>query len=235
MLLDRVLIIFVKYPQAGFVKTRLAKEIGKEKAARLYRLFVKAILARTNDANFTRFIFYSPLEKETQIRQWLNYPPYLYPQEGDNLGKRLSNAFEFTFKRGAKKAVVIGTDSPTVGKETVIKAFEELEQNDCVIGPSTDGGYYLLGLSNFRREIFDNIEWDTDIVFRQTVNILKGLKLQLSFLDEDFDVDNSQDLIKLRNRLEKVGKIESTYFAPILENLKGITLKSHPSHPLTII
>ncbi|MBI3008198.1 MAG: DUF2064 domain-containing protein, partial [Candidatus Omnitrophica bacterium] len=111
MSLNNVLIIFVKYPEPGFVKTRLAEKIGKDKAAFLYRVFVEAILARTEDIGFRRIIFCHPPEKSQGFRDWLG-DNEVYLQEGDTLGERLSNAFEVTFKNGARRVVTIGTDSP---------------------------------------------------------------------------------------------------------------------------
>jgi hypothetical protein len=217
-----VLIIFIKYPQPGFVKTRLAKEIGKERAASLYRLFAETILARIKDKSFTRFIFYCPASKKKQIRAWLGPDlSNIYPQKGRDLGEKLTHAFEFTFKKGAKKVVAIGTDSPAIDKEVILRAFEELESRDCVIGPSSDGGYYLLGLSSFYREIFKNIMWSTDRVFRQTLNRLEELKLNFSSLEEHFDVDNIRDLIVLKDRLEKN---ENNYDLPNLKNAVSLSL-----------
>lgn len=203
VLLDNVLIIFVKYPQPGFVKTRLAKEIGKENAASLYRLFVEAILSRTDDKNFNRVIFYTPAEKRHQIKDWIGSDMDIYPQKGKDLGERLSHAFKFIFEKGAKRAVVIGSDSPTIDKKIILQAFKELEYNECVIGPSSDGGYYLVGLSYFHTEIFKDITWSTNKVYEQTLNRLRKLKLKFSSLDELFDVDNFEDLVTLKRSLRR--------------------------------
>ena len=197
MLLENILIIFVKYPQAGFVKTRLAKDIGKEEAVLLYRRFVEIILKRTDDMSFNRFIFYSPARKGRQIQKWLGYGLTTFAQKGNNLGERLSNAVGSTFRKGSKKVVVIGSDSPTIDKKIILKAFKELENKDCVIGPSLDGGYYLLGLSSFNREIFKDISWSTNKVFKQTINKLKKLRLRFNLLEQLSDVDNLKDLLRL--------------------------------------
>lgn len=222
MFLENLLIIFVKYPQAGFVKTRLAKEIGKVKASLLYRLFVETILARTEDTDFTRVIFYSPADKRKQIEDWLGPNLKLHPQEGDVLGERLSYAFRFAFEKGAKRVIVIGTDSPTLDRKVVLDAFERLKNMQCVLGPALDGGYYLVGLSYFYREIFKGIEWGSDKVFRQTLESIKKLKIKFSLLDEDLDIDNINDLMRLRRRLAQIHKTNSADLSSLIEALDKI-------------
>lgn len=201
MLLDNVLIIFIKYPQPGFVKTRLAKDIGKENASILYRLFVEAVLSRTKDRDFKRIIFYYPPESKNRIRNWIGQDYDIYAQKGIDLGNRLSNAFEFTFKKGAKRVIAIGTDSPHLDKKIILKGFKELENKPSVVGPTLDGGYYLLGLSQFHQELFQDISWGTHKVFRQTLDILKKLKIKFSLLEKELDVDTLDDLILLKNKL----------------------------------
>lgn len=222
MFSENILIIFIKYPQAGFVKTRLAKEIGKVKAGLVYRLFVETILARTKDKSFKRIIFYTPTHKRKDVQEWLGSNLYLYPQKGRDLGEKLSGAFEFAFKNGAKRVVVIGTDSPTLNKKVIRAAFERLRTTPCVLGPSFDGGYYLLGLASFYRQIFQHIEWGSDKVFRQTLESLKKLKIKFSLLDEDLDIDNINDLMSLRRRLPQIHKTNSTDLSSLIEALDKI-------------
>lgn len=208
MLLDNALIIFIKYPQPGLVKTRLAKEIGKNEAAFLYRLFVETILSRTTDISFSRIVFYSPAAKREAIRRWLGagLDNEIYPQKGRDLGERLANAFEFTFRKGAKKVLAIGSDSPTIDKFIILRAFKELENKSCVIGPAFDGGYYLLGLSSLYRQIFQDIDWGSHKVLEETLHLLNKLKLEYALLDEHFDIDRLEDLIRLQETIKKVDR-----------------------------
>jgi uncharacterized protein len=222
MLLDNILTTFVKYPQAGLVKTRLAKKIGDKNAALLYRLFTEAILARTKDNAFRRYIFYTPTKKKNQIKNWLGSGFGIFPQKGRGLGERLSYAFEFFFRRGAKRVIVIGTDNPLLDKNIILKSFEKLKSSQCVIGPSQDGGYYLLGLSCFYKEIFQGIDWSTDKVLRQTLRLLKKLKIKFSLLDESFDVDNMDDLINLKERLPEAIRTNSAGLIPISKQWKRL-------------
>jgi rSAM/selenodomain-associated transferase 1 len=223
--LDNGLIIFIKYPEAGLVKTRLAKEIGKEKAAFLYRLFVEAILGRTEDRSFRRLVFYTPAKRVKEIVRWLD--PKLdfytfYPQKGKNLGERLSCAFKLSFKNGAKRVVAIGTDIPTIDKNVILDAFKVLENKPCVLGPALDGGYYLIGLSVFRKEIFKEISWGTKYVLRQTINRLHHIKIDYHLLDKCFDIDTYEDLLLLKTNLKGTPGISRYALSHILNALNEI-------------
>lgn len=200
---DNILIIFVKYPQAGFVKTRLSKTIGKQSAALLYKLFVETIIATTKDIFFKRIIFFTPPSKRKEFVKWLGKDLEFFPQRGNNLGRKMSNAFKEVFKHGAKRVAIIGTDSPLIDNRIIRKAFSILETKRCVVGPSLDGGYYLLGLSGFYRQIFEGIDWGTDRVFRQTLNSIKKLSIKYSILGKHFDVDDMEGLDRLNKRLKK--------------------------------
>ena len=216
MLPDNVLIIFVKYPQPGFVKTRLAKEIGKKNASELYRLFVETLLARIKDKNFTRVIFYSPISKRNEIKRWLGDNLALSPQKGRGLGERLSYAFRLTFKNGAKRVVVIGTDSPALNKKLILDAFKKLKETQCVLGPAFDGGYYLVGLASFHEEIFQHIYWSSDNVFKQTLKTIKKSRISFSLLDKQLDIDNKDDLHTFCRGLSEIYRAEPEGLAPLV-------------------
>jgi len=223
-LLENVLNIFVKYPEPGFVKTRLAKDIGKDEAVSLYRLFVEAILARTENISFRRIIFCYPSEKRQEIMDWLmpKIPLEFYSQKGDTLGERLSNAFAHSFKKGARRVITIGTDSPTIDKKVILEAFKELETKQCVIGPALDGGYYLIGLSSFHKEIFMDIDWSTSSVLKQTQDRLNRLELEFTLLDREIDVDSFKDLLVLKDKLQDVSNINPIGLMPLINALTNI-------------
>lgn len=197
------LIIFTKYPRPGFVKTRLGKAIGKKNAASLYKLFVETIVTSTQDYQFRRVIFFTPTNKKEKFVRWLGRDLEFIPQRGNDLGERMFNAFNHVFAQGAERVVIIGTDSPLIDNEVANEAFRRLKIRDCVIGPSLDGGYYLLGLSRIFREIFENIDWGTNKVFSQTLKAFKSANFKPSILKEDFDVDDIRSLALLNKRLEK--------------------------------
>ena len=222
MPLERILIVFVKYPEAGCVKTRLAQSIGNDKAVSVYRLFVELLLKRTKNMSSERFIFYAPADKREQISSWLDHSSKLFPQKGDNLGERMSNAFQFSFAEGAREIVIVGTHIPFLDEEIILRAFKKLKNRQCVIGPSFEGGYYLLGLSHFDGRIFQGINWGTDKVLDQTLGVVKRLGLTCSLLEKLFDVDDIEDLLRLRlslRRYRKAGSHELDFLSDRLDEL----------------
>ena len=209
MINSDILIIFVKYPTPGLVKTRLAKSIGDKKAAALYRLFVEVILKRTNAKSFTRIIFYTPVKKEERMRAWLGKKLEMFPQRGRNLGLKLTDAFAFAFKRGARRVIAIGTDSPTLNKDLITKAFSKLKKVECVIGPALDGGYYLIGLSHFNPGIFRGVRWGTNKVLEKTQDKLQKFGLEYMFLNPEPDIDSFEDLCLFKQRLSANNRTNS--------------------------
>jgi rSAM/selenodomain-associated transferase 1 len=199
-----VLLIFVKYPLPGIVKRRLAKTIGRDAAACLYRMFVEVILKRTECGDFSRIVFFTPAARKQETARWLGEEIDILPQSRGDLGARLSMAFKQVFGLGGERVVVIGTDSPLIDKRIVSEAFKKLKHNDCVIGPSLDGGYYLLGLSHFYREIFQGINWGSRDVFNQTKAAVDRLKIKVSVLNKCFDIDDMDDLKQLSRSLKHI-------------------------------
>jgi rSAM/selenodomain-associated transferase 1 len=124
----------------------------------------------------------------------------IFEQNGVDLGSRLLNAFELQFKR-YDRIVVIGTDSPDLPSECIQEAFESLQNHDAVIGPTDDGGYYLLGLSKMIPAVFENIPWSTNEVFQRTVDQLHGYSFHV--LKKHYDIDVIEDLLQLKTNLEK--------------------------------
>jgi len=203
MLSKNILLIFIKYPQAGFVKSRLAESIGKGSATGLYKMFCETILANAHHKAFQRILFYSPKNKKSEIVVWLGRQ-MMVAQSGRHLGQKLSAAFKYAFKNGARRVVVVGTDSPLITNRIILKAFKVLERKLCVIGPSLDGGYYLIGLSKYRDDIFKGINWSTSKVLSQTLDKLKRSRVDHEFLEKSFDVDDKASLLLLRQAVCKL-------------------------------
>lgn len=197
---DNVLMIFLKYPEPGKVKTRLASSIGDKKAALYYRDFVGTILKNTSSLKYVRHIFYSPKEKSKEIANWLGSQEVYYEQEGECLGERQANAFAKSFRQGAKKVVVIGTDNPLVNNDLIVEAMSLLQVNDIVVGPCADGGYYLLGMKKKNDDLFNGIEWSTDKTFERLMNNAENIGLSAGVLREGFDVDTVEDLNMLKEK-----------------------------------
>ncbi|MEE9487540.1 MAG: TIGR04282 family arsenosugar biosynthesis glycosyltransferase [Candidatus Brocadiales bacterium] len=200
---EDVLIIFVKYPEPGKVKTRLARAIGEGGASRLYRLMAEDTVGRLgargsgrhrNNGEYETIVFYDPPEKFQEIKDWLGGGLRYIEQSGKNLGERLAGAFDVVFCAGARRVAVVGTDCPGVTQDTVTKALARLREKDVVIGPAADGGYYLIGLSRNAPELFASIDWSTDMVFNQTLENVERLGLSFTTLEVMKDVDELSDL-----------------------------------------
>ncbi len=193
--IKNTLIIFLKYPQAGKVKTRLAKDVGNQRAAEIYSEMSKTIVDNVSGSSeYQTAIFFDPPEKENEIRNWIGKKEVRFsPQRGETLGDKMSNAFKEVFSSESKRVVIIGTDCPDVTSGTIAQALDSLEEVDVVLGPAADGGYYLLGLNNHVPEIFGGIEWSTERVLNQTLERIKEKKLSFELLETLKDIDTLDD------------------------------------------
>jgi rSAM/selenodomain-associated transferase 1 len=217
--------LFVKSPATGRVKTRLAAEIGQEAAVGLYRCFVEDLVAMVEKFGGAFRLCFHPPEAKSDLLQWLGEQYSYSPQEGDGLGERLKNAFAAAFAQGFSNVVAIGSDSPDLPGEFLRQAFEQLESHDAVIGPSSDGGYYLIGFSedSFVGEAFYDIAWSTSAVCDQTQMRLRAYELSVHVLPLWHDVDTRADLESLAARNENTSFGLSRTFAFIrkIENQRS--------------
>ena len=190
------LIIFIKYPQAGKVKTRLAKDVGESEAARIYSQMAKTIIEKTIDtANYNTIIFYDPPEKEQDVKEWINNKELNYlPQLGNTLGERISSAFKEVYSSGSNRALIIGSDCIDVDKGIINEAMDSLDSTDVILGPAEDGGYYLLGTNGYFPQIFQDIDWSTDKVLQQTIQKIYKNGLNYELLKTLKDIDTVDDL-----------------------------------------
>lgn len=186
------LIVFVRHPELGKVKTRLAKAIGDEKALQVYQLLLAHTNQITINLNCQKFIFYT--ESIEVNDTWSNEIYIKKKQTGTDLGKRMHNAFKQLFEQNFKKVLIIGSDCYQLKKDMIKEAFQLLNQNEIVIGPTFDGGYYLLGMNHLVPELFANKFWSTDQVFKQTLLDIQNLNLSFAQLQYLHDVDEAADL-----------------------------------------
>ncbi|MGB0911800.1 MAG: TIGR04282 family arsenosugar biosynthesis glycosyltransferase [Nitrospirales bacterium] len=194
---EAALIIFTKSPVPGLVKTRLCPPLAPDEAATLHGSLVLDTLERTrNLQGFDRFLACAPSKQHpffqtVGARQQIE----LWEQISDaDLGKRMDCAFGAAFERKYTYAVLIGSDLPSIDGETIQQAVRALAEHDVVIGPSVDGGYYLIGLKQPTPELFSNIPWSTDQVSSLTQQIANHLELSMKFLPEQRDLDTIEDL-----------------------------------------
>ncbi len=194
------LLVFAKAPRPGEVKTRLARSLGGgadpdyERAAAIYRRMGRMIVDAVAEAPATVTVCYDPPGSETEVRDWLGATAAQYwSQGGGDLGERMSRMFTRAFEQ-AGRAVVIGTDTPAVGAKTVARALAALDTADVVLGPSRDGGYYLMATREDRPELFAGIEWSTHSVLAETAARARTSGRRITFLQVESDIDTAADL-----------------------------------------
>lgn len=186
------LIIFVKAPRPGMVKTRLAATLGDGPAADAYRRITRTLLDHLESlANVE--LRYAPDDALAEIRPWLRAGWSARQQGPGDLGRRLVEAFADAFNRGADRSVIIGSDCPWIEPSDIENAWSHLNSFDVVLGPATDGGYWLIGLHKPQPEIFDGIQWSTESVLRQTLDRIRQAKLSSHMLRTLRDIDTSAD------------------------------------------
>ncbi len=190
--LNTALIIFVRNPVAGKVKTRIAKVIGDEKALKVYQLLLNHTQQVTLNLNCRKFVYYADQIDEHDL--W-STPGYTKRQQfGNDLGERMSNAFKELFEQGFQKILIIGSDCYQLQTKFIDKAIDMLNTNDVILGPTFDGGYYLLGMKQFRPALFLDKIWSTNQVTKQTLQDIIQLDLSFILLQQLHDVDTPQDL-----------------------------------------
>jgi len=190
------LIIFGRYPVPGRTKTRLIPVLGPAGAADLQRRLTENILETVRRFARPREIGVEICfegDSKQKMRRWLGSGEILSRQVSGNLGERMQAAFLDAFQRGAHRVVLLGTDIPKIRTDHLEQAFDALAKNDLVIGPSKDGGYWLIGL-NHPVGLFGGIKWSTDAVFGQTLALAKEQGLRVKTLTPLTDIDTAEDL-----------------------------------------
>ena len=186
------LIIFVKAPRPGTVKTRLAQSIGSKAACAAYCEMVQKMIQELSPLKDVQLRF-CPDDAREEFRQWQAPDWELQPQGEGDLGERLQAAFEQAFAGGALRVLVIGSDCPAITIEDIRAAWAALETFDLVLGPARDGGYWLIGLTRLHRQLFEGIAWSTETVLRETLARARSAGLTVKLLRELNDVDTLAD------------------------------------------
>jgi uncharacterized protein len=190
--MKKAIIIFVRNPELGKVKTRLAKQIGDEQALQVYKELLQHTYTITADLDYSKFVYYADSIAEKDL--WESSLFEKKVQEGESLGDRMMLAFFELFQQGYSKIIIIGSDCPELTGFIIEDAFDKLDSSDVVIGPSSDGGYYLLGLTKLLPDLFKNKQWSTDTVLADTIQDTVSLRKSCSFLTELSDIDTAEDL-----------------------------------------
>jgi hypothetical protein len=208
---ESCILLFVKYPVAGRVKSRLARGLGSETAAELYKRFVGDTIKMLGAAGRDLKIYCDPCKSVANYAEWIGGGHEFIHQVGGDIGERMRGAFEETFAAGFKRAVLIGSDIPDMPAEFISRAFAGLDGSDAILGPSADGGYYLIGFSeeSFCAEAFSGVSWSTESVLSQTRERLESNGVKAALLPMWGDVDTIDDLKELVER-NKGGEFENS-------------------------
>lgn len=226
------LLVFVKNPEPGQVKTRLAKGVGEETAASLYRAFLEDTVSIAKhwkddtagyDPNRRVVLMTSPAPTSPFLNELADRcGARVVEQTGEGLGERLQNAFSAAFAGGARSVCAIGSDAPSLPPRLISDAFRALLWEDAVIGPTFDGGYWLIGLQQMEASLFDDISWSTDAVFAQTVAKLQESSTSIHLLPYWHDVDVKEDLqrVQIEMALRPSGDLQSEATREMLGKLR---------------
>jgi len=199
----RCVILFVKLPEKGRVKSRLAQRMDEDLVLRLYENMVLDTIDLLTRGRFPFRVCFTPPGARDRMMEWLGRGYRAFPQIGDDLGDRMENAFEHVFSEGVEDALLIGSDIPGLTTEVMDEAFIALQKNEAIIGPAGDGGYYLIGFKkgSFEPVIFHDMVWSTKTVFRETMDKLHNASLKVHILPELTDVDTVEDLKTLMSQV----------------------------------
>ena len=185
-----LLLIFTRNPELGKVKNRLAEKIGDKAALKIYNHLLQHTVAITKNLQVVKWVFYSEEIPQEDIWDKNTFSKKL--QQGQDLGERMENAFRSGFEAGFSNIIIIGSDLYDLSEEDLKKAFLTLQYSEAVIGPATDGGYYLLGLKFLTSKVFKNKAWGSNTVLQATLQDLKNH--QIIQLEPRNDIDRFEDL-----------------------------------------
>lgn len=190
------LLFFVKYPEPGKVKTRLAESVGPQKAAKLYRRAaednVRVVLSCRSEIK--PIIFFCPADRKQSFQDWLGPELSYQAQSEGGLGERLANAFSLEFKSGTTACMALGSDTLRLTPEILKSAASALDGHDIVIGPAEDGGYYLIGMNKIHNDLFTPMPWSTSELLKATIKTAGDLDLSVKLLPVLKDLDHEEDI-----------------------------------------
>lgn len=215
----RALIVVGKAPEAGLTKTRLIPPLSPQQAAELYRAFLLDAVQLGLSAGCDRVSVAHPRGAAPALRALLPPEVHLLEQRAHGLGDALAFAFHTHLGEGFDQVVLIGSDNPTLPLDPLWQAFVALDTHDLSIGPSADGGYYLIGLRQPHLGIFEAIDWSTPHVYAQTLARAARLNLRVQTVPEWYDVDMPEDLARLQLELESTSAANAPHTRAAMERL----------------
>jgi len=201
--------VFAKYWEPGKVKTRLAATIGNQRASSIYRSFVETLLKRLSRVGQRRVLAVAPPERMKDFSVVAGEAWSVEPQARGDLGTRMKHYFDTGFERSARCVVLMGSDSPDIPLAYVEQAFEMLEKFPVVLGPTSDGGYYLIAARDATPPVFDHIAWSTPSVWTDTIEQLDQAGLSYGQLPQWYDVDDLESLARMVENLRTMNQLDS--------------------------
>ena len=197
--MKRALIIFVRHPEIGKVKTRLAATLGDEKALSIYNDLLNHTQKIAAQVDADKFVFYSAAIQQNDIWDEELFIKKIQPDL--DLGERMKAAFSLVFQEQYDEAVIIGSDCPELSLEIIEEAFQSVKESGVVVGPANDGGYYLLGMRQLYPFLFENKQWSSETVLEDTVAQLTDENISYHLLKRLTDIDTEEDWVQMKHLL----------------------------------
>jgi uncharacterized protein len=197
------LILMTRIPIPGRTKTRLMKVLSGEECAQIHRCFLMDIFNTLKNIKDSTDVFltYTPEDSLGIINEMVPEWIASFPQKGEKLGERMKASIDMLLKEGYKKVILIGSDIPDLSSKDIEDAFAVLDSDDIVLGPTVDGGYYLVGMKKIHKELFsDNLKWGNKSVFEATVDIANKCSLKVGLASKYRDIDDEKDLLNFIER-----------------------------------
>ncbi|WP_432663055.1 TIGR04282 family arsenosugar biosynthesis glycosyltransferase [Wukongibacter baidiensis] len=204
-MMKRALILMTRVPVPGRTKTRLMKILSGEECASLHKCFLLDLFNLfeyiKNDIDI--YLTYTPENPFGLIKDII--PDYIkcFPQNGKDLGEKMLNGFDYLLQKEYSQVALMGADIPDIQPDDIRDAFEILDDSDIVLAPTTDGGYYLVGMNKVCPEIFeDKVKWGNKSVLEGTIDIANGLNLKVGLANKHTDIDTKEDLFSFMKKIE---------------------------------
>ncbi len=223
------IILMSRAPIPGRTKTRLQSHLEAKECANLHRVFLDDISrmllelkSKYNNINF--YLAYTPKKKEALFTDVIPKDFNYFLQKGDDLGEKMYNCLDYSYQQGDQKQIILGSDLPALQPHTIRQAIDRLDDQDIVIGPSFDGGYYLMGTRKPQKFLFNDVSWGENKVLENTIAAIKERSvLSCALVDKASDVDLYYELMQLYHKLSLKEDWER-YPRATAEYLKGLVI-----------
>ena len=187
------IVVFARAPRLGQVKTRLASEIGPERALEIHRSMTEHVLAVVHHVGARVIVAHSPADAGPEMRAWLGANITFEPQADGDLGERMAAVFERRVADGADRILIVGSDCPTITVDTITSALESLDGADVVFGPALDGGYYLVAARGLHTALFRDVPWSSARTLDVSLTRAREAGQRVALLTPMRDIDTADD------------------------------------------